>query len=751
MKRLPIVLIVLLSLWIGFGIIPLGPLISPASGSRVLLDERGKLLNLSLSQDDKYRLYQPLSQISPQVVKATLLYEDQSYYYHPGVNPFSLIRGAIQTIRNPDRPVGGSTITMQVARLRYGINTKGILGKLYQIAIALVLERQFSKDEILEGYLNLAPYGANVEGVAAASLIYYHKQAIDLDDGEALTLAVLPQSPSARWKNSGHDSLDRARAELARRWEKKFDVAPVAQDLIYSPRAVPNIAPHFFSRIRSLRLDKLTLESNIKMDLQIKAEEIMREHLNRYSELGINNGTVLIAELPDLKVRAYVGSAQFGKVDIQGFVNGLASQRSPGSLLKPFVYALAIDQGKILPETMLHDLPLRLASYRPENFERNFLGPISARDALVRSRNIPALEVYRKLKPNSFHKFLTRSGVSKLKSDAYYGIALVLGGLGISSEEIAQLYGIIGNGGKATKLGFLRDDRFPKVSVLSKESAFIVKDMLAGNPAALTGFKSYKIPWKTGTSYGSRDAWAAGLVGNYIVVVWLGNFDGKPNPNLVGRDVAGPVFFSLVENLYKEPLGFRPSVREEMNLQKVEVCALSGQIANEDCPHRKESWFIRGVSPIASCNVHQRFEIDPRSGERLCPGEQGGITKVFEVWKSDMLDFYSKAGLGRAVAPPYRKSCSAPSNGGRAIRIVSPESHVTYHLESQRELELELVASAPGDAKLLTWFVGDELVGQIEPRKPLFWSARRGNFAIRAVDDLGRSGLVNIKVIGPQS
>jgi penicillin-binding protein 1C len=738
--------VLILTCWLALGLLPAPALYDSQQDSQALFSRSNSLLALSLSQDDKYRLRVPLTEISPELIAATLLYEDQHFYRHPGVNPFSLLRAAWDSLRSPAYPIGGSSISMQLARLRLRLNTRSLSGKLQQIFYALLFERHYRKHELLEAYFTHAPYGANIEGIAAASLIYFRIPAQQLSLRQALTLAVLPQQPSLRWRQAGHASLERARARLAERWQRTQGETALPQDFSYSPAQVPHLAPHFFERAKLLRPRQAFIHSTIEPQLQLQAEQILESHLNRYSSHGITNGAVLIAELPNLEVRAYVGSGAYGKHSIEGFVNGLEAQRSPGSLLKPFVYALALQQGKILPESLLSDLPLRLAGYRPENFERNFMGPISARDALVRSRNIPALEVFRSLDKESLYQTLQLAGL-ELHDAQHYGSALVLGGLGLSAEQIAQLYAALANHGELKKLRLFEDQpqSASSTALVSKEAAFLTLDMLSSNPPALSRFRDRAIPWKTGTSFGARDAWAAGIVGSHVVVVWLGNFNAASNPNLVGRDFAGPILFSLVEPLAQSKPLLRSSSSAGLALKRVQVCALSGALARAYCPRHKESWFIAGVSPTAPCTVHQQVQVNPNSGLRSCPGEPGEA-RVYEAWNSQMQDFFTRAGLQRALLPEYAPNCAASNSSHTPLRIISPEQHLEYFLEVDRPLEIELFAAAPADANQLSWFVDQQVVAQIAPGKPAYWSPKSGDYTVRAVDDRGRSSSVRVRV-----
>lgn len=742
-------IIVLLCFWFLLRFIPLPALLDKSNSSKALYDSRGKLLSLSLTRDEKYRLYVPLGDISPSLVEATLLYEDKHFYSHPGINPYSIIRAITQTLSNYRKPIGGSTITMQLARLRFSIKTRSILGKLKQILLALAIERQYTKHEILEAYLNLAPYGSNVEGIGAASLVYYRRHPRQITLNESLTLAVLPQYPSRRWREKGRQDLESARARLVSKWIGAFGVEEVIpREFLFNAADVPTRASHLFLRVQDFEPQTNELYTTLDSDIQSEAEDVLADSLTRYKEFGIENGAIILAELPEMKVRAYVGSANYVNQEILGFVNGLSSPRSPGSLLKPFVYGLALQQGRILPESMLADVPIRLAAYKPENFERNFLGPISASDALVKSRNIPALEVFRRLDDSSMYNFLGQAGVQRLLSKEHYGIALVLGGLGVTPEEVAQLYGILGNNGEYQKLDFfdLKRGRSKREELFSPEVSYLVLDMLSKNPPALGRFRDRKIPWKTGTSYGSKDAWAAGIVGRYVLVVWLGNFNGKPNSNLVGRDFAGPLFFAMVDRLISQGVSVAPRSTVGLNLKKVQVCALSGALPSKDCPHKKESWFIPGVSPINNCSIHQRIEINSSSGLRACPGTHGE-DKVYEVWSSEMQHLFQKAGLQRNLPPAYEDSCAMSSSSQQKIRIITPEEHLQYYIESHRDLELQFLSAVPGDSKRVSWFVNDLPIGEVNPTEALYWKAHIGDFEVSVVDDRGRSSKVRIKVM----
>jgi penicillin-binding protein 1C len=751
MKFIKWAVLLLLVAYIATTLIPAPKLQTNSNSSRALLDRSGKLLSFSLSDDDKYRVFFKLGEISKDFAKATLLYEDKYFYWHFGFNPYSLIRAGFESISNQERLVGGSTITMQLARINYKIYTRNISGKLKQILYAIWYELKYSKNEILEAYLNLAPYGSNIEGVGAASLIYYKKLPKDLNVSEAITLAVIPQNPALRWKKEGISNLEIARAKLVSKWKDEENEDIIPRDLVFSPNNLENRTPHLLNRLKKDFNSHYT--STIDYDIQDLTQKELNLILKRYKDLGIYNASVIIVELPDMKVRAYVGSAQYTNNSINGFVNGLKAKRSPGSLLKPFIYGLAIDQGIITPSTMLLDVPIRLASYRPENFERNFLGPISATDALIRSRNIPALELFRQLEKGSFYKLLVDANVTKLKNEDFYGIALVLGGLGVSAEEIATLYGILGNIGEYKSLKFSDNyKQITKKNLFSAEASNLVLEMLAKNPPALRRQRSVDIAWKTGTSYGAKDAWSAGIIGKYVVVVWLGNFNGKANPNLVGRDIAGPLLFSVADRLLQYGSNISNNNYKLLNIKNVEVCAVSGALPTDNCIHRKSSTFIPGVSPISHCTLHKKVRINPKSGLRLCNNQvarsQDSIEKIYEFWDTTTQSVFEKAGLKRNSPPSFEKECLLNSDfDEKNIRIISPEDNIEYIVIGNNYSEIELLAETTSAAKKISWFANNKFITQTQANKSYLWKAKSGEYIIRAVDDRGEAKTVNIKIV----
>lgn len=753
---------------------PRPPLAQLVPHSLAIEDRSGRLLRLTTAADQRYRLWTPLQRISPTLVDAVLLHEDRWFRRHPGFNPASLVRGAWSTYSGRTR-IGGSTITMQLARLRWRLQTRSARGKLVQLLRAVQLEALYSKDDILEAYLNLAPYGGNIEGVGAASRIYFHKPADQLSLPEALTLAVLPQAPSRRGRlhRQGAEgtyagaALEVARNRLYARWRQQYG-SDDAQDALMrlplrlrSPGELPFLAPHLVDRVLAERSWHPTREASVRTTLDVRLqrllEERVRNHLARERERGLRNAVAMLVDTRDMGIRALAGSAGYFDISIDGQVNGAAAKRSPGSTLKPFIYALALDQGVLHPATVLRDVPTAFGPYTPENFDGRFLGPVTATDALVRSRNIPAVGVAAQLTQPSFYRFLQRAGVSRMATEQHYGLALVLGGGEVTMEELARLYAMLGNDGRLRSLRWREaDTQEVGAQLLSAEAAFITRDMLRQNPrpdaASLPTANSPPVSWKTGTSWGFRDAWSAGLVGPYVLVVWLGNFDGASNPALVGVEAAAPLFFDIVDGLQAARVDLSEPARQwPLNLKRVQICRASGDLPNAYCPQLGDTWFIPGKSPIRINRVHRAVAIDNATGRVACGRFDPATmhTEIFEFWPSDLARVFDQAGIPRRRPPPGNDCDGAQAWLGSPPQITSPLRATRYalRLSHPEQITLHLAATVDADVSRLYWFLGDSFLGAVAPDRALAWTPKQaGRFRLLVVDDHGREDSRDIEI-----
>jgi len=782
-----------LMLFIGtiFFMAPKPPLLEDLSFSQAVYDRSGILLRMTLSSDDKYRLRTSLSEISPYLISAALLKEDRYFKWHPGFNPVGLVRAFWKTYVTKTHRTGGSTITMQLARLRYNIDSRTIPGKLRQILQAVQIEFHYSKNEILEAYLNLVPYGWNIEGAGAASLVYFHKNPRQLNLLESLSLAVIPQDPSAIHAYHLRDSnktvensirekakssqtfqdlflnpqFTAARKRLFQLWTKHYPQDKKLETYLalpletHRPAELPFFAPHFVEDILRIS-DQEKIITTLDCGYQDLLERHIKNYIKRRSYLGITNAAALLIRSSSMEVIASVGSADYFNQEIQGQVNGTAAKRSPGSLLKPFIYGMAIEKGLIHPKTMLKDTPLSFGAFNPENFEQDFAGPIKAQDALVRSRNVPAIWLASQVGSESLYGFLKDAGISQLQDPSFYGLAgLVLGGIELTMEELVTLYAMLARRGEFHPLRKQFADPIGKSTRLfSDEAAFLTLEMLKENPPPEMEFlpkwinHSIQVAWKTGTSYAFRDAWAVGIVGDFVLAVWVGHFDGRGNPAFVGRRAAGPLLFELIDSLKTKGIPDSiPMDHRTMNLTKVDVCALSGLLPGPSCPRTISTWFIPGISPIKTCSIHRRIFIHPETGLRIPPNFNGKTqTEVYEFWPSDLLDLFRRAGIPRKTPPPFdpRYDHAFESKMGSPPEITSPSKNLTYTIRTnQKPLDsIAFQAVTDADASDLYWFINEAFVGTCAVNQTFFWKPQAGRFVVRVVDDRGRSDSTSLTV-----
>jgi penicillin-binding protein 1C len=737
-------------------LLPKPPLLDGIPFSQVIRDRDGKLLRVALSTDQKFRIWTPLSKISPDLVNATLSYEDKYYSKHPGVNPIALARCALNLARFHHATAGGSTITMQLARLRFHLHTRSVSGKLEQILRAIELERHYSKDEILEAYLNLTPYGRNIEGIGAATLIYFDKPAAQLSGPESVALSVIPQSPSRRALFTGRDNqsvnlaqsnwYDRTRANAHAFSGREFR-ARVQRDGKF-------LAPHFVQQVLEKSHSREEIVTTLDLEKQQTIERRIADYVAWNRNRGIENAAAMLVDTRTMDVLAQVGSADFDKIDINGQVDGTRSARSPGSTLKPFVYALALEQGLIHPLSILADAPRSFGDYNPENFDREFLGPIRACDALARSRNVPAVELTSHLAHPTLFQFLKRSGVQLRHPESFYGLSLPLGGAEVSMQDLVQLYAVLANNGESRSLRFTtRDPIAQPKKIITPEAAFLTLEMLGNVPRpemnCADGSGSKPVYWKTGTSHGFRDAWSIAVFDHYVLGVWIGNFDGRANPTFVGRTAAAPLLFQIIDSMRASwPEPNTPHLPPPgANLKRVEFCALSGDLPNEHCTQRVEGWFIPGMSPIKTCDVHREVLVDRASGLRvpIDDGTRELRREVYEFWPGEFLTLFEQAGVPRKTPPPFLPETGSELAGrtGHSPRIVSPASKEIV-LASAKTVPLR--AKVDGDVQKIYWFAGKTFIGQAGPNQFLGWEADAGDYEITALDDHGRAGSCSVIV-----
>ncbi len=518
--------------------------------SAEVLDRNGQLLRAYATAEGRWRMRIDLGDVDPQFIAMLIAYEDRRFYEHSGVDPLAIARATFQLIKNGRIVSGGSTLTMQLARLIEPRQNRSIVAKIRQMARAVQIERRLTKKQILEAYLTLAPYGGNLEGVRAASLAWFGRAPKKLLLSQAALLVALPQLPERRRPDRHPGTAKSARDRVLHRMASaniiaKSEIERAARHRVPAlRRAMPSHAPHLadFARTRSPDADtyRTTLDRHIQSSLE-KVAKLSAKRLGPSVSMAI-----LLADASTGEVLAEIGSSDYFDERRFGWIGMSRAVRSPGSTLKPFIYGLALQEGVVAPETIISDRPANFSGYRPKNFDLTYQGDVTVRTALQMSLNVPALRLLDAVGPVRLTNLFDQADATAiLPRNEAPGLAIGLGGAGITLKDLVQLYTAFPNLGRITGLGngVDRDPAMrPGKRVLGKAAAWHVADMLAG-VAAPRGEQSRKIAYKTGTSYGYRDAWAIGFDGRYVIGIWAGSSDNRSNPGLTGINAAAPALF----------------------------------------------------------------------------------------------------------------------------------------------------------------------------------------------------------------
>ncbi len=736
--------------------------------STAYLASDGSLLRLTLSKSGKYRLPLKLDEISPQVIRGFMAYEDRWFYWHYGVNPAALVRALVLNLTRHKILSGASTITMQVAKLM-DRRPRTFWAKGIETFRAMQLEARYSKKQILEFYLNSVPMGGNIEGVGAASLLYFGKPAKLLSWGETALLISLPRSPAARrpdrFPEKAREGRDKVLGQILPIVKPpQIEAEEAFHSILPKGRYLnPNPAPHLVARAAHLSshapgVVQLALQPN----LQGLALKMLEGAIAPIRNQGVHNGAVIMVDNHTMKVVAYVGSPDFHDPR-GGQVNGANIPRSPGSALKPFLYGLAMDHGLITPKTTLFDIPRDYGGFKPANYEGKYGGLIPAEDALARSLNIPAVGLESSLESignDGLEFWIKEAGcIGRERGQLEPGLSVVLGAYPMTVEEMVRIYAALANGGKMRSLRFFEDEtQGPEKGkeVLSRESSYMISEMLAkvertDIPASWEFSPTRgKVAFKTGTSFGHRDAWCVGYNPDYTIGVWLGNTDNQGSPALIGHDAAAPVVINLFNALTRSNDSW---FQRPPGVQFRKICALSGQPAGDDCKDVIEDMFIPAVSDNHPCQVHRRVWIRKKDGKEVCRYCMTGkpeeyYSKIFEIWPPDVTRYLRSHGKKFEAIPRHNPDC-AYFFSRFTPHIQSPKSEGKYEIQQGIPLEsqrMTLSVQAGPDVDQVYWFVNGRLIAQGKPDKLFFWSPEQGKWEVSVLDSQGRADKVNILV-----
>ncbi len=731
----------------------------------------GGVAHASLAPDDRWRLPASVETVDPAYVTALLAYEDARFAWHPGVDPLAVARAIGQNVAAGRVISGASTLTMQVVRLAEP-RPRTLASKAVEALRAVQLELRLDKDEILSAYLRLAPFGGNLEGVEAASWAYFGHGAERLTAAEVSLLLAIPQDPNARAPGRAEAAAlraarDHVAARLAAAGALPLGDGGVPADAVLqtilatpvpqAPAPLPRAAPHavaWLTRQPGGALPGRTVHTTLDRGEQALAERGVAAHRASLERSGIRDVAVVVVDWPTGEVRALVGGHDFWRDTPGAQIPAFAVPRSPGSTLKPLVYAAAIDDGRALPGFLVPDIPVAHGTWSPSNYDGTFDGLVRLEDALSRSLNVPFVELLAEEGVPTFLSRLRAMGVTSLDPrPGHYGLSAIVGGIELSPLEVAGIYAGLAAGGRGRPLRWRVDDPpATERAVYSPGATWLTRRALRlrDRPDFPARREISAMPrglhWKTGTSFGHRDAWAVGSGRRRTVAVWLGNLDQVSSRRLVGAEAAGPVLFDLLEAL-DDGLETVPPAPSDLSV--VAVCSLSGRLPGAACPTTRPVLARTTAVPTERCAMHESVSVDVDTGRRVRPGCRDGRTveaRVVVRWPAEVRRWLGDQWLLQPEAPPLDPAC-APLAAGGPPRIVSPRAGGVAVLipglpASEQEIPLEAEASSGP----LHWFVDGEQVGSAPPDGRVWWEPRPGAHEVVVMDPAGRSARISVRV-----
>lgn len=724
-----------------------------------------------LSADEKWRIHANPADIDQDYVKALTTYEDRRFWSHPGVDPFALLRAVYQNVRSASVVSGASTLTMQLVRVLEP-RPRSLMSKMIEAARALQLEIRLSKAEILSAYMTYISFGKNIEGVETAAWAYFGHGAGNLTPAEIAVLLAVPQLPAKRYPSIEHEIPLRGSRDKILRFLYDKEIFPKdAESLsgsLKSPvpirlKPFPREAAHLAFWLQQSDLVQPDAAGNVITTIDPAAQKLAAHLSGRdgraAADQGVHNHAVVIVDHSTSEVKALIGGLDFWNRRPGSQIAGFQIPRSPGSLLKPFIYAYAIDRGKVIPDRLVTDVPKDFGGYSPKNYDGNFSGLIRLEDALARSLNIPFVNLLDSLGIENFLGMIGQAGVTRiLKSPGYYGLSVAAGGIEFSALEVAGLYAALARDGSYHPLKWIRDAGPANSSglpIFSSGAAWMTRTALRlrDRPDFPRRRDFAKTPagvfWKTGTSFGHRDAWAAGSAGRYTAVVWYGNVDYAPSHALVGADMAAPLLFDLLENL-AEPMKVEDDVAPR-TVGTTEICSFSGYLPGPSCQHKRQVRTLTHNVPGEICPFHTEMEIETETGLAVGPTCRAGRRterRKFMNWPAGVRRYLSSANRHLPDLPSIHPACVHIA-ADDTLRIVSPTRNKTMIMipgldPAKQEIPFEVETA--NASEMVSWFLNGEFIETSRADSLVWWTPRPGAHELTVVAASGRSATQKFQV-----
>jgi penicillin-binding protein 1C len=736
------------------------PLPDKIEYSTIITDDKGEIVNAFLTKDQKWRMKTELDEISPVLQKTVIAKEDRHFYSHPGVNPFAVIRAIFSNIFHMRRMSGASTITMQVAKMLEP-GKRNIWSKMREMFRAFQLELKYSKKEILQMYLNLVPYGGNIEGVKAASLLYFKKNPDHLSLAEITSLSIIPNKPGLMIPGRNNDFIVKER----NRWLEKFAQRKVftkkeiedalAEPLTATRGPVPHYIPHLSYKLKKQGGD--IIKTNINLNTQLKTEKLVEDYVRTQRLKNIKNAAVIIIDNRTHKVITYVGSSNFYDTTDGGQVNGANAVRQPGSTLKPLMYALCFDEGLLTPKTVITDVAVNYAGYAPENYDEKFNGYVTIEYALEHSLNIPAVKSLKILGQEKLIQKLSNCHFKQIQKDRRkLGLSLILGGCGTTLEEMTGLFSVFANDGRYISPAYIqnvtsRSDPDGQ-TVISPAANFMINEILSkvnrpDFPLNWTATERMpKIAWKTGTSYGRKDAWSIGYNKNYTVGIWTGNFSGLGVADLSGANVATPLLFKIFNTIDYDSDEEWFTQPKDCDIRQ--VCSETGLVPSDHCTSLATDYFIPLISSARVCDNWQEIMTSPDekiSYCKSCAPQTGYKKKWFKIVEPDMQAWFEENRIAYQKIPPHNPECELIFKGA-APSISSPVNGTEYLINKKDREPLQLICKTANDVSRVYWYINNKFYKSGNAGEKQFFVPEEGPVKISCTDDKGRNRDIKITV-----
>ena len=743
--------------------------------STVIESKEGELLGAKIARDGQWRF--PAQDSVPDKFKKCIVYfEDEHFRYHPGFNPVAMYNAVKQNSKAGKVVRGGSTLTQQVIRLSRKGKKRTYFEKCIEIILATRLELRHSKNTILELYAAHAPFGGNVVGLEMASWRYFGVQSHQLSWAESATLAVLPNAPSLIYPGKNQLKLLKKRNTLLLKLkneniidEQTYDLA-IDEPLPQKPYDLPQIAPHLLQRVAK-KQEGTRLKTTIDIALQNRVNQMARYYYNQYKQNEVNNLAILVIDVQTRNVISYVGNSPSDE-NHQKDVDIIGAPRSTGSILKPLLYAAMLDEGELLPNTLVADIPTQISGYTPQNFNLTFDGAVPAHRALSRSLNIPAVLMLQDYGVNKFYEELQKFKLKDIsKHPDHYGLSLILGGAESNLWDLCRTYAGMSstvdyfnkNNGNYRSKEFTElnyDSSFsPDFGSNSKQKTILGAGAIwqtynameeVNRPEGDEAWKFYdsslKIAWKTGTSFGNRDAWAIGTNSRYVVGIWVGNASGEGRPTLTGVSSAAPILFDVF-NLLPRKKWFDPPLQD---LAEVEVCKLSGHLAQEDCPKIKQYVPLKGKT-TSICPYHKTVHVDKTEKYRVnssCENVEDIVTKKWFILPPVMEWYYKNLHIEYLPLPPYRSDCQGTQTA--SMDFIYPKTnskiYLTKNFNSETQPVILKVAHSQRETELF-WYVDNVYKGSTKTFHEMPITPTEGFHYVTVVDEFGYEIRKKIEIV----